>query len=58
MGVKAEVISTRILSKDDKDDMMAGNLPIDALECAVKCWLNAGEPDYANGSTKPTKRIK
>lgn len=51
--VKAELISTRLLSKDDKQDMLNGLVPIDSLITHVKCWIAAGMPDYANGKTDP-----
>jgi hypothetical protein len=54
--VKADLISTRLLSEDDKQDMLRGDLPIEALECAVKCWMDAGMPDYAHGKTDPMKK--
>ena len=53
--VKAELISTRLLSTDDKKDMLSGLVPLDALITAVKCWMGAGMPDYANGHTDPYK---
>lgn len=37
--------------------MLYGFVPEDSLETAVKCWMAAGMPDYANGHTeryKPT----
>lgn len=52
-GVSPKLIATRLLSKEDKDDMLRGNLPIESLECAVKMWVDAGLPDYANGFTEP-----
>ena len=53
--VKAELISTRLLSKDDKDDMLTGLIPIDSLVTGVKMWIESGMPDYANGHTRPYK---
>lgn len=47
--VKAELISTRLLSKEDKQDMLNGFLPIDALLTHVKIWRDNKMPDYANG---------
>lgn len=48
--VKAELISTRLLSKYDKEDMVQGLIPIDSLVTAVKVWMSHGMQDYANGS--------
>lgn len=42
----------RLLSPDDKQDMLNGLIPDEALEVAVKCWMEAGMPDYANGLTE------
>lgn len=53
--MKAELISTRLLSKQDKDDMLNGLVPVETLMTAVKCWMKAGMPDYANGNTDPYK---
>ncbi len=54
-GVSPKLIATRLLSEDDKQDMLRGDLPIEALECAVQCWKDAGMPDYAHGFTDPYK---
>ena len=48
--VKAELISTRLLSKEDKEDMLSGLIPIDSLITHVKVWVSQGMRDYANGS--------
>ena len=53
--VKAELISTRLLSKDDKDDMRKGLIPIDSLLMHVRVWVQNDMPDYANGHTAPYK---
>jgi hypothetical protein len=66
MCVKAELISTRLLSIDDKQDMVAGLLPVDCLITGVRTWCKAGMPDYANGKfdvyreivEKPMKRYR
>lgn len=55
LGVSPTLISTRLLSKEDKDDMLNGLIPDDALECHVQVWMKAGMPDYANGHTDPYK---
>lgn len=56
LGVSPALISTRLLSEDDKKDMLEGNLPIDSLELHVKLWIEAGMPDYAHGDDKPYKK--
>jgi hypothetical protein len=50
LGVSPKLISTRLLSKEDKQDMLNGLIPDEALECHVKVWMDNGMPDYANGS--------
>lgn len=50
--IKAELISTRLLSSDDKDDMVNGLVPIDSLVTAVRVWKENGMPDYTNGTCK------
>jgi len=49
------LISTRLLSKEDKDDMLNGLVSDETLETAVQAWMSAGMPDYANGNTEPYK---
>ncbi len=53
--VKAEMISTRLLSKEDKQDMLNGFITDEALFVAIKGWMEAGMPDYANGHTERYK---
>jgi hypothetical protein len=56
MCVKAELISTRLLSKDDKDDMLNGLIPTDSLINHVKVWIENDMRDYADGNTSPYKK--
>jgi len=51
--VKAELITTRLLSDDDKNDMMNGDLPIEALQTHVAIWVHYGMPDYRNAKFVP-----
>lgn len=39
----------KLLSEYDKKDMLAGLIPIETLVVAVKCWKEAGMPDYVKG---------
>lgn len=55
LGVSPKLISIRLLSKDDKQDMLNGLVPDETLETAVKCWMEAGMPDYANGNDERYK---
>jgi uncharacterized protein YaeQ len=55
-GCSPRLIATRLLSEDDKKDMVNGDLTIESLECGVKAWMKAGMPDYAHGHTEPMKK--
>lgn len=55
--VKADLISTRLLSYEDKQDMLDGLITDEALFVAVKAWMSAGMPDCANGKTEPYEPI-
>lgn len=56
-GISPARISLKLLSKEDKTDMLNGDIPLDCLDLAVKLWIEAGCPDYANGCSKPTRRF-
>jgi hypothetical protein len=62
LGFKLEVspnlIATRLLSDDDKGDMMEGNLEISSLEAAVEVWRDNGMPNYASGRTETYEEEK
>ena len=51
--VKADLISMRLLSLEDKQDMLNGLIETETLFLAVKAWMNSGMPDYANGKIEP-----
>lgn len=53
LGVSPALISTRLLSIDNKTDMLNGDLTTDVLECHVDVWMANGMPDYANGNVEP-----
>jgi hypothetical protein len=55
IGVSPSLISTRLLSKDDKQDMLNGLLPEETLFTAVKCWIDADMPNYAEGEIRSYK---
>jgi hypothetical protein len=48
-GVNPAHISTKLLSKEDKQDMLEGLVPMETLKTAVRLWKDAGQPDYVNG---------
>jgi len=49
-GVSPRLISERLLSKEDKNDMLNGLIPDDALDCHVKVWKQYGMCNYADGT--------
>lgn len=55
--VKAELISNHLLSKEDKNDMLNDEIPIESLILHVKVWMQAGRPNYANGNLKPLETL-
>ena len=48
--VKASLISERLLSNEDKQDMLNGLIPIESLIAHVKAWQDTGMRIYADGS--------
>lgn len=57
LGVSPNLISTRLLSLDDKNDMLSGLISDEALECHVLAWKESEMPDYANGHTSPYRPL-
>jgi len=53
LNVEPKLITTRLMSEDDKQDMREDNLPVKSLECHIKVWMAAEMPDYAHGKTVP-----
>lgn len=53
LGVSPKLISTRLLSKQDKDDMLAGELTKETLTSHVSIWNKMGMLDYSEGSCEP-----
>jgi hypothetical protein len=52
-GVAPKLISERLLSKDDKEDMLAGLISFETLDCFVKVWIEYEMCNYVDGSMKP-----
>ncbi len=50
-NIKPSLITTRLMSEDDKEDMRNGDVPMDVLDTHVAVWIKAGMPDYAHGKT-------
>jgi hypothetical protein len=56
LGVSPKLIATRLLSEEDKHDMVNGLIPDDSLVTSVKIWVEAGMPNYAEGSQELYKQ--
>ena len=52
-GIAPKLISQRLLSKEDKDDMLNGLISFETLDCAVAVWKEYGMCNYADGSGTP-----
>lgn len=53
--VRADLISTRLLSAEDKQDMLNGDISVEALMTHVKVWKENGMCNYADGTGEPYK---
>jgi hypothetical protein len=49
-GVAPKLISERLLSKQDKDDMLSGLVTAEMLDCFVREWREHGMCNYADGT--------
>lgn len=49
-GMPPKLISERLLSPDDKDDMLSGLVSINTLDSFIKVWKEYGMCHYANGT--------
>ena len=52
-GVSPILISTRLLSEDDKENMRNGLIDQEALNKHVEAWKMAHMPEYSKGHIKP-----
>lgn len=57
IGISPKLISTRLLSKEDKDDMLSGELTKEIIIVHVRVWITNKMPDYTNGKFAPYKSI-
>lgn len=55
LGISPNLITTRLLSDNDKVDMLDGLIPIVSLRANIEVWRDNGLPDYAHGLTEPMK---
>ncbi len=56
-GISPRLISERMLTDDDKQDMLEGAVSQECLDLNVELWIKCEMPDYKNGSTKPYSRF-
>lgn len=52
-GVSPSLISTRLMSEEDKQDMRAGLIDQQVLDLHVEVWIKNKMPDYAKGHISP-----
>lgn len=52
-GIAPRLISERLLSKEDKNDMLDGHVSFLTLDCTVAVWKEQGMLNYADGSAMP-----
>ncbi len=57
-GVAPKLISERLLSLQDKEDMLQGLVSFETLNCAVEMWLDNEMRNYADGSRKPYENFR
>lgn len=52
LGISPKLIATRLLSEEDKNDMLSGLVDAQYLEQAVRVWSENGSPDYVGAVQK------
>lgn len=55
VGVSPKLIATRLLSDDDKKDMLNSSITDEQLEAHVRVWHENRMPNYSEGDTEPLK---
>ncbi len=56
-GVAPKLISERLLSNEDKEDMLKGLISFETLDCHVKFWKEYGMANYAHSTVKQYERF-
>ena len=46
--VDPRLITARLMSEDDKEDMRRGELPMNSLDLHVELWIKAGMQNYVS----------
>jgi hypothetical protein len=49
-GIPPKLISERLLSTDDKSDILQGLVSFETLDCAIALWKKYGMCNYADGT--------
>lgn len=57
-GVPPKLISERLLSCDDKEDMLQGLVSFETLDCFVQAWKEYGMCNYADGTGKEYEHFR
>ncbi len=57
-GVAPKLISERLLSKEDKEDMLAGLISFETLDFFVTVWKEYGMCNHVDGSMKPHESFR
>lgn len=53
LGINPRLVTTRLMSDEDKNDMRNGDVPIKMLELYLKLWIEEGLPNHREGKTVP-----
>jgi len=48
-GVAPRIISSHLLSADDKSDMLEGLFSFETLDCFIRVWKEQGMANYVEG---------
>jgi hypothetical protein len=54
-NIDPRLITTRLMSEDDKNDMRYNNLPYESLKMHIQVWIDKCMPDYVRKELEGTK---
>lgn len=54
--IRPHLITERLLSEEDKEDMRNGDLGAIEIKSHLRAWIKEGLPDYAHGKTDKLKK--
>ncbi len=57
-GIAPKLISERLLSREDKEDMLNGLVSFETLDCFVAVWKEQGMCNHTDGSGSPYEHFK